>query len=807
MNQQDRRFYEFGSFRLDLAEKKLLRDGQALAMTPKVFETLLALIENKGRTIEKKELMERVWPESFVEEANLTQNISVLRKTLGENSGTPHFIETVPTRGYRFIAEVHERWEEFPVLVVEERSITNVTIKPQNGVSGGTGGALQVGNNRQLATWLRQYKTLSYSLFGVTLVSAGLAIWLAGRNSVRKEFDPGQLRFVELTALKSRDGKSLAAGRFSPDGKVVALVAPGEGSNLWVMQVGGSSPIRITEGNWRDWSPVWSPDGQSLAFVSNRGGQIGIWKSPFLGGPAKLIETLGEDELDLKGGPPSLVAWSKDGRYIYYEWSHKLFRLELDSSLQTSPPLIVFESSSAIEFSLSSDEKQIAFVDKKGGQFDVWRAALSSGELTRVTNDRTIDQRPIWHPDGQRLLYSSLREGRTQIFMTEVNGGQALAVTSGEHNGAATDIAPDGASLICQRVRVECDLFAVSAGGEERQVSVDWGVEFWPSISPDGATIAFQFIHGEQFIWEPEQGALLAKPLWTESRPMELAADAFSAQWAPDGKRLAFLRRSDRQIRLWTVPAVGGQEKLLTPDGILYGYYTFGPTYNRVQAADFCWSPDGSQIVYCAKKDGAANVWTVAADGSEHTRLSANTDPSLRLNCPLWAPDGKRVAYVVEHNATTLGQKQVWELWITGQQSPVFRTEMRMRLLGWSGKDELSVALVENKDLNLTLPSEVTLVTLAAADGREALPRRSLPETYLCSIRLLPNQRNVSLVMAQRSVDNLAILLPGGEIKQLTDNRDEKLYFSSPVWSPSGETIYFTKQTKWELLSIISNFN
>src|SRR6267142_3550174 len=106
MGQEDSHFYEFGRFRLDAAERVLLRDSEFVTLTPKVFDILLALVERGGHIVEKDDLMKRVWPDTFVEEGNLTQNVSLLRKALGENPGSPQFIETVARRGYRFVAEV-----------------------------------------------------------------------------------------------------------------------------------------------------------------------------------------------------------------------------------------------------------------------------------------------------------------------------------------------------------------------------------------------------------------------------------------------------------------------------------------------------------------------------------------------------------------------------------------------------------------------------------------------------------------------------------------------------------------------------
>ena len=106
MEQRDNHTYEFGRFQLISADRVLLREGDPVALTPKVFDILLALVENGGRVVEKDDLMKRVWPNTFVEEGNLTQNISLLRKALGETPNGVQFIETVPRRGYRFSGAV-----------------------------------------------------------------------------------------------------------------------------------------------------------------------------------------------------------------------------------------------------------------------------------------------------------------------------------------------------------------------------------------------------------------------------------------------------------------------------------------------------------------------------------------------------------------------------------------------------------------------------------------------------------------------------------------------------------------------------
>ncbi len=103
-----RHFYEFAPFRVEPEERALLRDGQIVPLPPKAFDVLLVLIQKNGRLVSKDELMKTVWADTFVEEANLSQNIFLLRKALREKANQPHYIVTVPGRGYRFGAEVNE---------------------------------------------------------------------------------------------------------------------------------------------------------------------------------------------------------------------------------------------------------------------------------------------------------------------------------------------------------------------------------------------------------------------------------------------------------------------------------------------------------------------------------------------------------------------------------------------------------------------------------------------------------------------------------------------------------------------------
>ena len=111
MSSPAKHLYEFGPFRLDTAERTLLRDGLPVPLTPKAYEVLLGLVRRAGHIVEKDELMKKVWADAFVEEGNLTHHVFTLRKILGQGDGC-EYIETIPRRGYRFVSPVREVRDE-----------------------------------------------------------------------------------------------------------------------------------------------------------------------------------------------------------------------------------------------------------------------------------------------------------------------------------------------------------------------------------------------------------------------------------------------------------------------------------------------------------------------------------------------------------------------------------------------------------------------------------------------------------------------------------------------------------------------
>jgi TolB-like protein len=152
MERQAEHYYMFGPFRLEPEQSRLLRDGLLTPLPPKTFALLLALVRNHGRLVEKEALMQQLWPDAFVEEANLTFHVSVLRKTLGQSAHEGGYIETAPKRGYRFRAPVRE--------VREETDIKSIAVLPFSAPDSQTGEYFAGGMHEALISELAQIRGL-----------------------------------------------------------------------------------------------------------------------------------------------------------------------------------------------------------------------------------------------------------------------------------------------------------------------------------------------------------------------------------------------------------------------------------------------------------------------------------------------------------------------------------------------------------------------------------------------------------------------------------------------------------------------
>jgi DNA-binding winged helix-turn-helix (wHTH) protein len=242
------RAYVFGKFRIDVGARQLLREGEHVPLPAKSLDTLLLLVRHRDRVVGKDELMQTVWPDTFVSDDSLTQCISSLRRALGD----AEVIATIPRRGYRFIVPVIEGGEEAKVQEPAPPAAAAAAASAEAAVPGPVRAA------RRRPRW-------AVPLAAGILVAITVGGWLARRPAAAP---PPPLRFTQEAPTGT---VILSGGTLSPDGRTLAFVAEDVQSGttrLWVRPLASAS-ARVLEGTDSALRPFWSPDSQSLGFIAN----------------------------------------------------------------------------------------------------------------------------------------------------------------------------------------------------------------------------------------------------------------------------------------------------------------------------------------------------------------------------------------------------------------------------------------------------------------------------------------------------------------------------------------------------------
>jgi Tol biopolymer transport system component/DNA-binding winged helix-turn-helix (wHTH) protein len=561
-------YYEFGGMRLDPTERLLLRDGQPVSLTPKAFDLLVYLVEHHGRLVEKSTLIAALWPDTTVEEANLAFQISALRKALHDAGNGETLIQTVPTRGYRFVGVVEERLSAAPA----QRS----PWRPR-----------QLGLLILLAT------------VGAPLLLIGVR-FLAGSKGTTP---PANARVVQLTTETgvefhpafSPDGTQIVYSRLSKGCPSRWCGPQSEHSGLWQMVVGSADVRQLTTGAGFDVNARFSPDGRQVAFV-RRQDQLGrrrIMLVSAVGGPAaKLSDFPAAD---------AAIAWSGDGKVIIAGrdpvddprgdrglYAVPLAGRALRAITRASPPMV------HVDPALSPDGRRLAFVACRSAvlmRFDCdLNVADIAPDLTMTSPPRRVVTMPmisgpVWGPDGRSLIFTGDPEGGF-LYLWKLDpdrlGSPERIESAGRNVGEQVAVA-QGGRLAFSRVEEDWEIVRIAIGQPPVTLISSSSVEAQGTYSEDGRRIAFSSDRsgpGAIRVWVAEADGSAPRQL-THGPNLHDA----SPKWSPDGKRIAFDAQSaDGHTHIRVADAEGGATTRLT----------FGPEDQNLPF----WSRDGQWVYY-----------------------------------------------------------------------------------------------------------------------------------------------------------------------------------------------------------------
>lgn len=606
--------YKFGPYLLLTSDRTLLREGDLVSLTPKIFETLVVLVESGGRVVDKDELLTKIWPDAVVEEINLAKNVSTLRKILSEDQ--PHqYIETIPRRGYRFVTQVKEVSEELGSELLTQYS--DIKNSSENATEPTMVTSLYVkSNTANISNRLGWIISLILLIVCISL----LFIWILGK------FQPAEIvtNLLNETPITSLQGIETQAA-FSPDGKQIAFAWSdnnSESRNIFVKFIGEESELRLTNSQNRDSRPVWLPDGRSIIFMRSTTNSRAYYSiSPLGGAEQKLIDIFPYGEMEYGNTPYC----SPDGKYLVIsdkvtrEEPLSLYRLSLDTKekqkITTPPKGSVGDYSAA----LSPDGKWIAFVRSTSLMTDeIYVMPAKGGEPKQITFDKLPVRGLTWTADSKELIYASRSGGGlSHLYRIKHSGGlpQRLNVLGKE--ASSPTISPNNNRLIYSQVNNDFNIWRIELkkGRQENlkqeNLISSTSYDTAPEYSPDGKKIVFVSSRaGGYEIWVCESDG--SKPRLLFNGGPYLTG---TPRWSPDGKWVAFDSRTNSPDTtgnpdIYIINSEGGKPRLITDD----------PSENVAPS----WSRDGKWIYFGSSRTGRFEIWKTPATGGKAIQITKN---------------------------------------------------------------------------------------------------------------------------------------------------------------------------------------
>lgn len=762
---RSRGVFLFGPFRLDAGERVLLREGEPVALTHKAFDTLLVLVTHGGRLVEKDTLLEEVWPDTFIEEKTLAQNVLTIRKALGNTPDGRPYIETVPKHGYRFAEPVRAIPPGATEIVVETRSRTEIVAEEEFEIESGADapvGSRDVGGSRdfdateadasaiarnsitvrdarqgnaqavlsqaRLAQPATAGRRLTRRRLAVAAVVVGCLVLAAGAYVLRRGALGSAQPFREFEITKLTSSGDVDSIAISPDGKYAAYASVGEGlSRLLVRQVGSGGSVEVVPpAEIRYVGITFAKDGAALYYVTRaKDSVVGVLYSiPVLGGGAskKIIEDV-----------DSPVAFSPDGRQLAF------VRVSRD---QRETALVVADSAGA-------GERRLAV-----------RAASEGFALAG----------PAWSPDGRLIACASNADPTTkwsaQLLIVDAEDGSVKPFSSNRWSwiGRAAWSSDGGGVILAawdnESPTMSDQIWFVSYPGDvPRRITNDINGYLGVSVSADSRVMLTARSERVAAFWI---GAMAAAGEAKKAGGLsaDLFSDRYGIAWTPDG-RIVYASSASGGPNVWVMDGDGANRRQLTSER----------GGNVLPAV----SPDGSSIVFVSYRTGVRHLWRMNMDGSDPRQLTFGEGD----DAPTFTPDGEWVVY----SAYVAGQPALWKV-PAGGGTPARITDFVADSPAVSPDGRLVACYHFDDPL---ARSKVALVSLA--DGRIVKELDPPALIHAMGVKWTADGSALAYVAIGGGVSNLRLQpIDGSPARPLTNFTSDHIFRFNI--SPAGQIVY-----------------
>jgi Tol biopolymer transport system component len=636
-----------------------------VSITPRVFELLRVLVENAGHLVDKERLLRDVWSDAVVEEANVNRAVSVLRKALGETE-SDRYIETVPKRGYRFVAEVRSGLPpEGGSRGYGRLEVGSYGYERPDGGSHGHGDAVA-----PRAPWIDlranpRAMAVASLLIVATVAGAGLYLAFATTDGAS-----GTSAAAPVHQQLTFTGKETIPA-VSPDGGRVAFVSnESPHRKLVVRDITSGRQVEIFSAP-EIGAIRWSPDGSELTFFARGNGTATQYIAPAGGGTARKLAAGFFVSCWSPDGSTIALALFVQGRILFL---NKLGEVQRNIALQGTREWIWDLDWSPV------NGRMLVVTDDQQRRPAIWTILPDGTTQTNAFTGTTEILAARWAPAGD-AIYFFTRVNQTmslyKLFL-DASGrsgeGEPRLLMSGLETPEGFSISADGRRLVLSRAPFFANLWLVEAGARaddapirQTQLTQGTAVIERPRVSPDGSTILFTMgsdTHANLYTIPASGGT-----------PRQLTfLNAFSADgaWSADGRSVAFASTEGGEARLWIVNADGSLPRPL-PSGdmsesfevswapgsrILYqqegnrNFYSIDPQNPKasllIKDASVGWSsmaeysPDGKKIAVSWNRRPTRGVWLIDSEDARETLVLGQGAPSDPSPWPIgWSPDGR----------------------------------------------------------------------------------------------------------------------------------------------------------------------
>jgi Tol biopolymer transport system component/DNA-binding winged helix-turn-helix (wHTH) protein len=653
--------WRFGVYEVDVRNAELRRGGTPVKMREQSFRILVHLLEHAGEIVTREELRRLLWPsDTFVDfDHSLNTAVMKLREVLGDSAEAPLYIETIPKRGYRFIAPVSPPVDLPSGAAKPDGDSASLPISETTGAQDPASAPAESPAHRR---WIGRSAVV---IALVLLVAVGLAAFLLAHHAPASRDENQVSSAMQIVPITTAPGDAIFP-TVSPDEREIAFAWDGTERrryDLYVQLVGSDMPLRLTYSkSGLVGYPAWSPDGREIAFTRCDDGKSdgGIYVVPALGGAERKLTTVGC--VDTLPGP---LAWLADGKGMLMidhcsadgPFGVVLFSLATGGKECLTNSESPSSADSAYRFSLSPDGRTIAFTRRVSSICcNIYTVPLSGGTARLLTADTRVGCNSLsefrcgalmWAPDGKSIVFASNRATLPSLWRVSANGGAVERETtyptigSFSKTGRRLVYSEKNSTEVAAIWRADLTAAGGPVLGNRKLISSQYP-ESDAQPSPEGARIVWMSVRtGSEELWS---SSAAGEDLLQLTR---LNRYSGTPRWSPDGKWVAFDSYTPSGAQIFVVDSEGRNLHSITTG-------TYG---NAVPS----WSRDGKSIYFASKRTGSWQAWKHSLASGAETQLTEHGGFD-----PFESYDGKTIYF------SRFDQAGIWSIPASGgAESPV----------------------------------------------------------------------------------------------------------------------------------------